>query len=295
MDFNFLKMNTRVNKYHILKTFIDYALALLLILPAFILIIIFAIIAFIELKEFPFYWQERGLTLEKYRFKILKIKTIKTGMVKIQSMSNNEGIILQPNIRIELTPFSSWLRNTGFDELPQLLNILFGQMSFIGPRPLMLSDLTDMKIKYPVEYELRCNINSKPGISGLWQIFGDRNSGPANLLFFDKLYDENYSPALDFALFLFTAHVVLFAINTDKLNKRNNLVEKIFLLPGASVLFKKLISLFQSIADGNNKYYTLSLPCDWWTQSNTIENQKSGGELSLLEFDNKSRKGKSAS
>lgn len=111
-------------------------------------------------------------------------------------------------------------------------------MSFIGPRPLMIQDLEILKDKSPINYKQRETITSKPGITGIWQIIGDRSRGAENLVSLDLFYEEKKSLVLDFIIFFSTIPMVIFAKNSDALTPRNDFISK---------LFKRALKLFRLI------------------------------------------------
>ena len=99
-------------------------------------------------------------------------------------------------------PFGHWLRATKIDELPQLLNVLLGQMSLVGPRPLPATDT-------PYEGEARRRLFVKPGLTGLWQISGRADLDWDEAVRLDLRYVENWSLALDALIIWKTLFVVL--------------------------------------------------------------------------------------
>lgn len=154
----------------------------------------------IKLREFPIFIQERGLTLSNRRFMMLKFKTIKSN---IQSQNIKQKFLSSINPEL-LTKLTYFIRKKGLDELPQLFQVLTGKMSLVGPRPLMLEDLIFMKNNYPREYEMRNQLMVKPGITGLWQLYGNKNSGIEDLLKYDIEYNSKQSFLLDFKIILTT-------------------------------------------------------------------------------------------
>ena len=84
-------------------------------------------------------------------------------------------------------------------------------MNFVGPRPFMLSDLKLIKKNDWEYYKISVSLNSKPGITGLWQIFCNRE-GAKNLIVLEKIYDEMKSVMYDVKILLFTPPVVVTAI-----------------------------------------------------------------------------------
>jgi len=117
--------------------------------------------------------------------------------------------------------FSGWLRKTGLDELPQFLNVLSGKMSIVGPRPLTLSDLQLLKEKFPGSYSKRETLTVKPGISGLWQLYGDRKKGIANLIELDFLYQRHHSFWTDMKIIGITIYIVITADISDAIMNNN--------------------------------------------------------------------------
>ncbi len=87
------------------------------------------------------------------------------------------SIFFKPELGKNVSKLGLFLRRTGLDEIPQLINVIKGDMSFIGPRPLSFDDLAVIKKNYPGLYKLRAQLNIKPGITGYWQVFGNRELG----------------------------------------------------------------------------------------------------------------------
>jgi exopolysaccharide biosynthesis polyprenyl glycosylphosphotransferase len=100
-----------------------------------------------------------------------------------------------------VTPLGRWLRQTSLDELPQLVNVLLGQMSLVGPRPLPTSDT-------PYDGEARRRLFVKPGLTGLWQISGRADLEWEEAVRLDLRYVENWSLALDALIIWKTLFVV---------------------------------------------------------------------------------------
>ncbi len=261
------------NPYNVTKRILDLFFVLLFIFPSIILLILFSIVLFFQFRSNPFFVQERGLTLTKFRFKIFKLRTIKEDSTKVTS--ENE-IFFKPNLKNQITPFAAWLRKTGLDELPQIFNVLSGKMSFIGPRPLMYQDLEIIKNENPIIYYKRESIESKPGISGLWQIFGTRSDGLLNLLTLDLIYDTYKTINIDLQLMLKTAFFILSGKNSDaifNINKRNKKFVDITLSEGIELqMDSDLIKLFALplLKSNKNFTYSLNLPQDFWTTTYTV-------------------------
>ena len=122
-------------------------------------------------------------------------------MYKFRTMRDITEDLVSDEDRI--TPFGSWLRSTSLDELPELLNVLKGDMSIVGPRPLLPEYLPLYTARQARRHEVR------PGVTGLAQIKG-RNAMPwAERLAWDVRYVETRSFALDCRIVLDTFKVVL--------------------------------------------------------------------------------------
>jgi len=103
-----------------------------------------------------------------------------------------------------VTPLGRWLRKYSLDELPQLLNVLRGEMSLVGPRP----EMPFLVAQY--EPWQRRRLDALPGMTGLWQILGRKDLPLRDNIEYDFYYIRNQSLLLDLAIFLRTIPVVLF-------------------------------------------------------------------------------------
>lgn len=125
-------------------------------------------------------------------------------LYKFRTMTDErdeKGELLPDHVR--LTPFGQFLRKFSLDELPQLYNILKGDMSFVGPRPLLMKYLP-----YYTDREKKRH-NVRPGITGLAQVSGRNNLGWDERLELDVKYVENYSFWLDLKIIFLTIKKVL--------------------------------------------------------------------------------------
>lgn len=269
-----------------MKRLFDIIFGSFLLFLSFPLLVIITILLFIDLKEFPFFTQERGLTIDKFRFKIYKLKTIKENRNQIRH-ELEEDIFLKPGLKNKVSNFAKLLRKTGLDELPQLINIIFGQMSLIGPRPLMLEDLKIIKILQPDLYAKRETFTQRPGLTGLWQLFGNRSEGIMGMIALETVYDKTASPILDLKLLLYTFSIALRARNSDSIffSPNFNLYPTKTIIEDSSnvkVTLNMPEGIAKTILDKVKKYegkYTIEIPADWWnvgtkTQSELLKNDK---------------------
>lgn len=175
--------------YSIIKRLLDFIIAftaLLLLSPVFLVVFVCLLIAN---EGKAFFYQQRPGKNEKV-FKIIKFKTM-------NDKKDANGEFLPFDKRV--TKIGSFIRKYSLDEIPQLINVLKGDMSLVGPRPL----LTDYLPLYNAEQKKRHNV--KPGITGWAQVKG-RNSISWNQKFkYDVWYVENMSLLLDIQILLLTA------------------------------------------------------------------------------------------
>jgi lipopolysaccharide/colanic/teichoic acid biosynthesis glycosyltransferase len=289
--------------YSKLKRVVDFIFSCTLIIITLPFILFSCIIIFFETKRFPIFIQDRGITLNTYKVKIFKIRTIKGKDNKENTHDSVLDIFVKPELRSRVTPYAAWLRRTGLDELPQLLNIIFGKMSLIGPRPLMIDDLKLLKQEFPNEYKEREMLNSKPGISGIWQIFGDREQGVENLIGLDFLYDRYKSIYLDFKLFLMTIPLILYGKNSDAIlyysyNRQNNFINRLPISSGFRINFSLLPTDLNNDEPSTIRNYTIEVPNDWWYVTDTYHvariNKSSLKIIKINNDDENSEKNKSA-
>ena len=111
-----------------------------------------------------------------------------------------------------ITPVGRIIRNIHFDELPQVLNILKGDMSFVGPRP-ECPDLAAQYQQIVPEFDFR--LKMKAGLTGFAQVYGKYNTTPLDKLKLDMVYIENYSFLLDLKLILLTVKILFQKENTE--------------------------------------------------------------------------------
>lgn len=193
-------------------------------------LIIILLVVFLLTKKPPILSQHRKLTLEKRNIKIWKIRTIKESD-KFKQLENSTKNIYNKHEFAKYVPaFCKWLRQSGIDEIPQLINVIKGDLSLVGPRPMIEKDLLIMKENEPEIYKKRMMLNSKPGITGYWQLFGNREEGSENLVSLDTFYEQKKSVILDIQIIVKTFFVMLRAkhsdsIVTDKFAEENKRIE----------------------------------------------------------------------
>lgn len=178
---------------NVIKRIIDFTLSIfgfILLLP--VTIVIYFILLF-KNNDNPFFFQPRPGKNEKI-FKIIKFKTM-------TDKKDSHGELLPDGDRI--TSFGNFLRKTSLDEIPQLINIIKGDMSLVGPRPLRIRYLPYYTEKEKARHSVR------PGITGLAQISGRNFLHWDDRLKKDVEYVESISLSTDFKIIIKTFFKVL--------------------------------------------------------------------------------------
>ena len=186
-----------MSTYRIIKRGIAFFISIVLLIPAMLLCSISALFIILETKENPLYSQER-VGLNGKRFKIYKLRSMYTDAEK-------DGYKWATKDDVRITKVGYFIRKTRIDELPQLVNILKGDMAFIGPRPERPEFIKEFLQDIP---DFNDRIVIKPGITGWAQVNGGYELTPKEKLEYDKYYIEYESLYLDVLILLKTIQVV---------------------------------------------------------------------------------------
>ncbi|MGB6406771.1 MAG: sugar transferase [Planococcus donghaensis] len=183
--------------FSVFKRIIDFSLSLTILIALGIVFLILSLLIKME-SPGPVFFKQRRIGKGKKEFKIMKFRTMKT------DAPNDMPTHLLDKPDSYITPIGKFLRKTSLDELPQLFNILKGEMSLIGPRPALWNqeDLIAERDKYKANDVL-------PGLTGLAQISG-RDELPIDIKAkIDGEYVERKNPVLDTEIFVKTVFSVL--------------------------------------------------------------------------------------
>jgi lipopolysaccharide/colanic/teichoic acid biosynthesis glycosyltransferase len=205
-----------------IKRILDLSLSIALIVLCFPLILLVLFFVFYLTGDNPIFMQERKLSLDKKGFKIIKIRTIKNTKDFLELERMSDDIFVKRGYEEYIHAFCRWLRKTGVDEILQIINVLKNEMSFVGPRPLLEKDLLIIKKANPEIYNRRRNINSKPGITGYWQVFGERSKGVENLTDLDDQYEKEKSFLFDTKIIFKTIFILTTAGHSDSIIPEKN-------------------------------------------------------------------------
>lgn len=188
-------------KYY--KRLIDFILSLCAIIVLSPLFVILIILGIIKMKGNPFFTQDRPGWNERV-FKLIKFRTM-------SNEKDKEGNLLPDEIR--LNKYGEFLRSTSLDELPELFNILLGELSIIGPRPLLVSYLP----YYTAEEHHRHDV--RPGLTGYAQVHGRNYVTWEDKFKMDLWYVEHLSFATDVRIIIETIRVVFKRENIETASK----------------------------------------------------------------------------
>lgn len=177
-----------------LKRTFDILISSILIVISLPLMIISALLVKVSSKGPVLYKQER-LTINNKPFNLYKFRTM------INDAEKKSGPVLATDNDPRITKVGGFLRATRLDELPQLFNVLKGDMSIVGPRPER-DYFVNQFVKENNDFIYRTNV--KAGITGLAQVYGKYTTSPEDKLRYDLLYIRNYSLILDIVLILKT-------------------------------------------------------------------------------------------
>jgi exopolysaccharide biosynthesis polyprenyl glycosylphosphotransferase len=145
-------------------------------------------------------------------FKCIKFRTMAQDAEKrraeVMHMNERQDVLFKVSNDPRITRVGRWLRKHSLDELPQFFNVLKGDMSVVGPRPPIASEVKEYKLSH-----LR-RLDVMPGITGLWQVQGRQDPSFASYVSMDMTYIDNWSLWLDFKIVIRTVAVVLVGTGT---------------------------------------------------------------------------------
>ena len=207
-------INRSLNFYRLLKKFFDLLFSLLFLIFSLPLFLIISLLIKLSSRGPIFFLQER-IGKNNIPFKCIKFRTmypeakdiLKNILIKNKNLKKEfeETYKLKNDPRI--TTIGKLLRKTSLDELPQFINVLRGEMSIVGPRPIVKEE----KKKYG--RNLKKVLSISPGITGLWQVSGRNNLTYKKRVMLDLNYVRNYNLLLDIRILIRTFGVILFPLD----------------------------------------------------------------------------------
>lgn len=201
---------SRFKIYHIFKRLVDFTaslIGLILLSPVFL------IVAILIRRDGgkAFFTQTRigkngkEIKIFKFRSMVMNAEQVLEELMEKDENIRNEYLT---NKKLEndprITKIGKFIRKTSIDELPQLINVLKGDMSLVGPRPYLFREKEDMGEAY--NYIIKC----KPGITGYWQVNGRSDISFEERLVLEKYYSQHENAWMDIKILFKTVWVVLF-------------------------------------------------------------------------------------
>lgn len=197
--------------YEITKRYFEIIFSIFIILFSIPLVLVLALLIKLNSRG-PIFFKQIRIGKDKKLFECIKFRT----MSKEADDILNNLILKDKKLRKEfkktqklkndprITPIGKFLRKTSLDELPQFLNVLKGEMSLIGPRPIVEEE----KIRYGKN--LNKVLSIKPGITGLWQVSGRNKLSYKRRIKLDLIYVNQRNISMDFNILIRTIGVILF-------------------------------------------------------------------------------------
>jgi lipopolysaccharide/colanic/teichoic acid biosynthesis glycosyltransferase len=190
------------------KNILDKILAILL-LPFFLILIFILAIYILIIDGRPVFYLTERIGKDMKKFKMIKLRTMRKDADKIlEEILKDENLKREYDLYKKLKPDPRlikgglFIRKHSLDELPQIFNILKGDMSFVGPRPYLVDTIVE---NYPKEI-----FSVKPGLTGLWQVSGRNELAFEERVKLDLEYVKNLNLFLDLKILLKTIKEIIF-------------------------------------------------------------------------------------
>lgn len=155
----------------------------------------------------PVFFKQKRVGADEKVFLCYKFRSMRQDAEKLQAeleaRNEADGAVFKMKEDPRITKVGKFIRRWSIDELPQLINVLVGEMSLVGPRPLPIRDFEKMTERH------KMRLAAIPGVSGYWQISGRSNLSFEDMIRLDLYYIENWSLSLDIKIILKTVRAVL--------------------------------------------------------------------------------------
>jgi len=191
------------------KRVIDFVGSLILLVLLLPLLLLVAVVIKLDSAGPIFFVQER-MGYNKRRFRMIKFRTMtadaEARIKEIEHLNETDGPAFKIRHDPRMTRVGRLLRKLSIDELPQLINVLFGDMSLVGPRPLPMRDVLGLEVAWQ-----KRRFSVKPGLTCLWQVSGRSNLSFEEWMQLDLEYIDRWSLALDCKILLRTIPAIISA------------------------------------------------------------------------------------
>jgi exopolysaccharide biosynthesis polyprenyl glycosylphosphotransferase len=208
LHWNLMSEFLSIGKSYLVKRCMDFFIAALFLSLTWPVYLVIALAIKVD-SAGPVFFKQTRVGLHGRKFQVWKFRTMRTDAEKQQGELEalneiKDGVIFKIKNDPRITGIGSFLRRYSLDELPQLFNVLLGEMALVGPRPLPTRDVDNFSPHHFFRHEVL------PGVTGLWQV-----SGRSNIVDFEQVieldfnYIENWSLTMDLRILLKTVMVVL--------------------------------------------------------------------------------------
>ncbi len=206
------------SKYSVIKKYlkrvfdiIGSSILLLILSPLFIVV---SLLILVESGWPIIYKQKRASFKGGVVFEFIKFRSMVSDAEQLREemdeLNESDGVLFKMKKDPRITKLGKFIRKFSIDELPQLINVLKGEMSLVGPRPLPIIDMEKMNFSNEFWQAIKRRSNVKPGMTGLWQVYGRSNIKSNEMILLDLYYVENYSVLFDLEIIYQTIPVVVF-------------------------------------------------------------------------------------
>jgi exopolysaccharide biosynthesis polyprenyl glycosylphosphotransferase len=189
------------------KRLIDICGSAVLLLAAAPLLLVVALLIKLD-SPGPILFSQERVGLHKRRFKLIKFRTMVNGAERqqplLEHLNEADGPVFKIRDDPRITRLGKFLRRFSIDELPQLFNVLKGEMSLVGPRPLPVRDVERIAVQWH-----KRRLSMKPGVTCLWQVNGRSDVSFEHWVDMDLEYIDKWTLGLDLKILLKTIPVVL--------------------------------------------------------------------------------------
>ncbi len=205
-----LPLPTQTRHYRVIKRIFDLAISILLLPVLGVLLVAIGLVVALT-SGFPVFYRQDRLGQYGQRFRICKFRTMRNNAEQALA----EWLLHHPEIRHEwqqtqklkrdprVTRLGRFLRDTSLDEIPQIINVLRGEMSLVGPRPIVQAE----RARYAERYAFYAA--AIPGVTGVWQVSGRCNVSYEERVRMDEDYVRNWSLMRDIGILLRTPRSVI--------------------------------------------------------------------------------------
>lgn len=211
-------------EYDLIKRSADFLVALVGVVLVSPILLVTAFLVKVT-SPGPVFYKQTRITKDNREFEILKFRSMSA------TAERDSGPVLATTNDARVTGIGKYLRSLRIDELPQLINVLRGDMSLVGPRPerpFFVEQFTEANRHYPLRHNVRA------GVTGYAQVYGKYASDFESKLNFDLLYIKRYTPMLDLKIMLQTVKILFDKVSSQGLEDEQQAEE--LLLPADTIV-----------------------------------------------------------